>query len=185
MMLSIPRAQSDVRILEEDTLQDRLAALDLSASLRASVVSGLVKPAGASEFLNHFLKSELQDRVTVHYRTSTRLDLLSYEFLQNIFPLSVTGSSAATHMVVAVLYGSQAFLVINKKKNVSAEKTDQKDIIKNMISFYSQKSVISGITEKLKTNSLYNYTVFSDGDVLKITHFRMQEQFHLKSGYTL
>ncbi|XP_026803401.3 uncharacterized protein LOC113547324 [Pangasianodon hypophthalmus] len=165
MKLSIPRPQTDTKILEKDTLQDRLTALDLSVSLRASVVSGLVEISGASAFINHPVQSQLQDRVTLHYRASTRLDMLSHELLHR-FPLSVTGSTTATHVVVAVLYGSQAFFVFDNKKERSAENTDLKEVVKKMIASSSQTDLLSRLTEKEKTtSSLYDCDAFIDGDV--------------------
>ncbi|GAA6099298.1 uncharacterized protein LOC113547324 isoform X2 [Tachysurus ichikawai] len=161
MKLSIPRLQSDVRILDGDSLQDRLTALDLSVSLRASVVSGLVELTGASEFINHPVQSQLQDRVTLHYRTSTRLDMLSHELLHERFLLSLTGSTTATHVVVAVLYGSQAFFVFDSKKDRGTENTNLKDVFTKMIDSSSQTDLLSRLTEKEKTAS------FIDGDVLQ------------------
>ncbi|XP_058241016.1 uncharacterized protein LOC131349397 [Hemibagrus wyckioides] len=160
MKLSIPRPQTDVRILDGDSLQDRLTALDLSLPLRASVVSGLVEMTGASAFIDHPVQTELQDRVTVHYRTSTRLDMLSQELLQDRF-LSVTGSTTATHVVVAVLYGSQAFFVFDSKKDSSTEKTDLKGMMTKMIASSSQIDLLSRLVEKEITAS------FVDGDVLQ------------------
>ncbi|KAK3507666.1 hypothetical protein QTP70_032600 [Hemibagrus guttatus] len=160
MKLSIPRPQTDVRILDGDSLQDRLTALNLSFSLRASVVSGLVEMTGASAFINHPVQSEVQDRVTVHYRNSTRLDMLSQELLQDGF-LSVTGPITATHVVVAVLYGSQAFFVFDSKKDSSTENTDLKDVITKMSASSSQTDLLSRLAETGKAAS------FIDGDVLQ------------------
>ncbi|KAK2865559.1 hypothetical protein Q7C36_001615 [Tachysurus vachellii] len=161
MKLSIPRLQSDVRILDGDSLQDRLTALDLSVSLRASVVSGMVEITGASEFINHPVQSQLQDRVTLHYRTSTRLDMLSHELLHKRFLLSLTGSTTATHVVVAVLYGSQAFFVFDSKKNRSTENTNLKDVFTKMIASSDHTELLSRLTEIEKTAS------FIDGVVLQ------------------
>lgn len=167
MKLSIPRPQTDVRVLDEDTLQDRLAALDLSVPLRASVIAGMVETAGASAFLNHPVQSELQERVTLHYRITTRLDMLSHKLLESGCPLSVTGSSTATHVVVAVLYGSQALVVFDKKNDRSAETTDLKDFIKKMIASSNHTDLLYRLAEILPTVSLsYHCATFIDGDNL-------------------
>ncbi|XP_046699133.1 uncharacterized protein LOC124381480 isoform X2 [Silurus meridionalis] len=163
MKLLIPRPQTDLRVLEKDTLQERLAALDLSVSLRASVVSGLVEMTGASAFINHPFQSELQDRITVHYRTSTRLDMISHDLLHHGFPLSMTDMTTATHVVVAVLYGSQAFFVLDKKKDKTVETVENaqlKDIVKKMISSSRQTDLISRLNE-------YHCAAYIDGDVLQ------------------
>ncbi|KAF5897404.1 kelch-like protein 5 isoform X1, partial [Clarias magur] len=160
LKLSIPRAQTDVKVLDGDSLHDRLTALDLTPPLRASVVSGLVETAGASAFINH--QSQLQNRVTLCYRTSTRLDMLSHELLHGGFPLSVTGSTSATHVVVAVLYGSQAFSVFDSKK----ENGNLKDKVEKMINPVSQSDLLFRLSERDKS-ALNDHTTFVDGTVLK------------------
>ncbi|KAK1784413.1 hypothetical protein P4O66_012767, partial [Electrophorus voltai] len=116
MKLSLSRPHTDVHILERDSLQERLRALDLTTPLRASVVAGLVEVSGAAAFLNHPTQPQLQDRVTLCYRTSTRLDMLSHTLLHSGAPLSLTSQKTATHVVVAVLYGIQAFFVFDDKR---------------------------------------------------------------------
>ncbi|TSN95709.1 Stonustoxin subunit alpha [Bagarius yarrelli] len=158
MKLSIPRPQSDVRVLDGDTLQDRLTALDLSVSLRASVVSGLVETTGASAFVHHPVQTELQDRVTLHCRTSTRLEMLSHELLQGRFPLPVTDLTTSTHVVVAVLYGTQAFFVFNSTKY---ENMDLKDLIKKTNTSSIKMDLLPRLIEKEKPTS------FIDGNSLQ------------------
>ncbi|KAM9449768.1 uncharacterized protein Hap1MRO34_022248 isoform 2-T2 [Clarias gariepinus] len=164
--LSITRPHKDVRILDGDSLHDRLTALDLTLPLRASVISGLVKIAGASAFFNHNIQSQLQDRVTLHYRTSTRLDMLNHELLHDGFPPSVTGLTSATHVVVAVLYGSQAFFVFDSKKDRRAENADLKDVAKKLINSSSQTDLLSRLSEQDKS-ALCHCAAFIDGNCVQ------------------
>ncbi|XP_049328544.1 uncharacterized protein LOC111190427 isoform X3 [Astyanax mexicanus] len=133
MRLSLPRPHTDVRILEGKYLQDRLRALDLTTAVRASVVSGLVEVSGAAGYLKHPTQSQLQDRVTVHYRATTRLDMLSHRLLHSEAPLSLTNQNSATHVVVAVLYGAQAYFVLDEKNEHSEESGKLKDEIKRNV----------------------------------------------------
>ncbi|XP_072525860.1 cytolytic toxin-alpha-like isoform X2 [Salminus brasiliensis] len=146
MKLSLPRPHTDVRILEGDSLQERLRALGLTTALRASVVSGLVEVAGAAAFLKHPTQSQLQDRVTLHYRTSTRLDMLSHRLLRNGAPLSVTNQSSATHVVVAVLYGGQAFFVFDKDSESSDGVQELKASVSEMISCSGAADLLSDLS---------------------------------------
>ncbi|CDQ91989.1 unnamed protein product [Oncorhynchus mykiss] len=82
MRQSLPRPHTEVKCIEGDSLQDRFRAPDVTTPLRASVLSGLVEVGGAAGYLNYPVQSTLQDRVTLQYRTTTRLDMLSHRVLQ-------------------------------------------------------------------------------------------------------
>uniref|UniRef100_A0A8C7MV67 Fibronectin type-III domain-containing protein n=1 Tax=Oncorhynchus kisutch TaxID=8019 RepID=A0A8C7MV67_ONCKI len=167
MQLSLPRTHTEVKCIEGDSLQDRFRALDVTAPLRASVLSGLVEVGGAAGYLNHPVQSTLQDRVTLQYRTTTRLDMLSHRVLQEE---TVRTQRKATHVVMAVLYGAQAFFIfdskhINRQINVRREKTKMLDVIKKMFNTFNSEDIFSSLTDSEKVNSLlYQCTVHSDVD---------------------
>ncbi|KAI4871603.1 hypothetical protein NFI96_006466 [Prochilodus magdalenae] len=167
MRLSLLQPHTEMRILEEDSLQIRLRALDLTSALRASVVSGLVDVAGAAVFLKHPTQSELQDRVTVHYRTSTRLDMLSHRLLHSLSPLSVTIQDS-THVVVAVLYGAQAFFVFDNKHGCRGENPELRATVKKLISSSCPTELMSSLSESEQTSCvLYDCTLYQDADDVK------------------
>ncbi|XP_036439690.1 uncharacterized protein LOC118817098 isoform X8 [Colossoma macropomum] len=167
MRLSLPRFYTNMKILEGDSLQDRLKALDLSTALRASVVSGLVEVAGGAAFLKHPTQSQLQDRVTLHYRTSTRLDMLSHRLLQSGASLSVTNQSS-THVVAAVLYGVQAFFVFDNTSESKAGTTELRSIVKKMTSSSCATECSSSLTESEQASCLlYDCAVYLDGNDVK------------------
>ncbi|XP_062865177.1 uncharacterized protein si:ch211-281l24.3 [Trichomycterus rosablanca] len=182
--LSIPQFYSDERILEGDTLHDRLSALELTVPLRASVISGLAEVSGAAAFLKHPNQLQLQERVTLHFRTSTRLDMLSHKLLHDGPPLPQTSSNTATHVVVAVLYGAQAFCVLDRNRIGSKKDTELREEIKKMMTS-------SGETEQL--SSLGDGNLYIDGNVLQssekcytaVNHYRSlkntRDPQHLKA----
>uniref|UniRef100_A0A8C7KEE2 SNTX thioredoxin-like domain-containing protein n=1 Tax=Oncorhynchus kisutch TaxID=8019 RepID=A0A8C7KEE2_ONCKI len=138
--LSLPRTHTEVKCIEGDSLQDRFRALDVTAPLRASVLSGLVEVGGAAGYLNHPVQ------------TTTRLDMLSHRVLQEE---TVRTQRKATHVVMAVLYGAQAFFIF-----------DSKHINRQLIcSTPSIQKIFSSLTDSEKVNSLlYQCTVHSDVD---------------------
>ncbi|XP_035386110.1 uncharacterized protein LOC113589653 isoform X2 [Electrophorus electricus] len=165
MKLSLSRPHTDVRILEGESLQERLQALDLNPFLRASVVSGLVEVAGAAAFLNHSTQSWLQDRVTLDYRNSTRLDMLNHTLLHSGAPLSLTNQNTATHVVMAVLYGVQAFFVFDNKTESSEGNTVLRTTFKKMIASSCETELISCLTESEHACcSLYDTAHYIDGN---------------------
>ncbi|XP_076870960.1 uncharacterized protein LOC143521674 isoform X3 [Brachyhypopomus gauderio] len=168
MRRSFPRPHTDVRILEGDSLRERLRALDLTPPLRASVVAGLVEVSGAAAFLNHPTQSQLQDRVTLHYRTSTKLDMLSHTLLQSAAPLSPTNQNTATHVVVAVLYGAQAFFVFDNDSENSEGNTELQSTITKMITCSSTTELLSSLSESEQSSCLlYDCSIYIDGEHVK------------------
>ncbi|KAI4877474.1 hypothetical protein NFI96_030848, partial [Prochilodus magdalenae] len=164
MRLSLLQPHTEMRILEDDSLQDRLRALDLTSALRASVVSGLVDVAGAAAFLKHPTQSELHDRVTVHYRTSTRLDMLSHRLLHSGAPLSVNIQDS-THVVVAVLYGTQAFFVFDNMHGCRGENPELRATVKKLISSSCPTELMSSLSESEQTSCvLYDCTLYQDSE---------------------
>uniref|UniRef100_A0A674DZ26 Uncharacterized protein n=1 Tax=Salmo trutta TaxID=8032 RepID=A0A674DZ26_SALTR len=165
MRQSLPRPLTEVKCIEGDSLQDRFRALDVTTPLRASVLSGLVEVGGAAGYLNHPGQSTLQDRVTLQYRTTTRLDMLSHRVLQEETDRT---QRKATHVVMAVLYGAQAFFIfdskhINRQRNARREKTEMLDVIKKMLNTINSEDIFSSLTDSEKVNSLlYQCTLHSD-----------------------
>ncbi|XP_076874396.1 uncharacterized protein LOC143524655 isoform X2 [Brachyhypopomus gauderio] len=162
MRVSFPRPHTDVRMLEGDSLQERLRALDLTPPLRASVVAGLVEVSGASAFVNHPTQSQLQDRVTLHYRTSTRLDMLSHTLLQSAAPLSPTNQNTATHVVVAVLYGAQAFFVFDDKRESRERSPALKDVVKRNFISHSAAELLYRFNKNQQENGFFDCAFYTE-----------------------
>uniref|UniRef100_A0A8C8D2C7 Uncharacterized protein n=1 Tax=Oncorhynchus tshawytscha TaxID=74940 RepID=A0A8C8D2C7_ONCTS len=165
MRQSLPRPHTEVTCIEGDSLQDRFRALDVSISLRASVLSGLVEVGGAAEYLNHPVQSKNKDRVTLQYRTTTRLDMLSHR----VFEETVQRESKATHVVMAVLYGAQAFFIFDKRvsgeKRAGGGEADMHSVIKKMTPSFSADHMLSSLSDNEKINRLlYQCTLHSDVD---------------------
>ncbi|XP_076872906.1 uncharacterized protein LOC143522869 isoform X1 [Brachyhypopomus gauderio] len=168
MRVSVSRPHTDVRMLEGDSLQERLRALDLTPPLRASVVAGLVEVSGAAAFLNHPTQSQLQDRVTLHYRTSTRLDMLSHTLLQSAAPLSPTNQNTATHVVVAVLYGAQAFFVFDDKSKSRKRSPALNDVVKRNFISHSAAELLSDHDGIQQEKCYFDCAVYTDPGDIKI-----------------
>ncbi|XP_071261036.1 uncharacterized protein [Salvelinus alpinus] len=166
MRQSLPRPLTEVKCIEGDSLQDRFRALDVTTPLRASVLSGLVEVGGAAGYLNHPVQSTLQDRVTLQYRTTTRLDMLSHSVLQEETDRT---QLKATHVVMAVLYGAQAFFIFDSKhisgQHSGAGEADMHSVVKKMMPTFSAGQIFSSLSDTEKLNSsLYRCNLYSDVD---------------------
>ncbi|XP_055486838.1 uncharacterized protein LOC129694145 [Leucoraja erinacea] len=122
---------TEFHIIASDSMEKKAAALDVSASLKASFLGGLVEVKGSAKYLSDTKESEQQARVTLQYKATTRFEQLTMSQLgrQNITYPSVFDEGSATHVITAVLYGAQAFFVFDQMAS-STEKIQ--DIQGNM-----------------------------------------------------
>ncbi|XP_063044491.1 uncharacterized protein LOC134438769 [Engraulis encrasicolus] len=116
-----PQANTDFKIIASDSTEDKADALEVSASLEASFLGGLVSVKGSAEFLNDKKKSKHQSRVTLQYRCTTRFEQLTMDHLGqgNFQHCNVFQQGSATHVVTAILYGAQAFFVFDREVSAS------------------------------------------------------------------
>ncbi|XP_048010407.1 stonustoxin subunit beta-like [Megalobrama amblycephala] len=123
---SRPQPMTDVKFSSSDSLSSKSSLLDVSASLKASFLGGMVEVGGSGKFLSDTKSSNQQSRVTMYYKETTRFDQLTMSHLgpdQITYP-EVFDQKTATHVVTAVLYGAQAVMVFDR--TFSEEEDKQK-----------------------------------------------------------
>lgn len=123
-MDSRSQLHTDLQFSSSDSLSSKSSLLDVSASLKASFLVGLVEVGGSAMFMHDTKSSNQQSRVTMHYSETTRFEQLTMTQLGNITYPQVFQQKNATHVVTAVLYGAQAFMVFDR--TFSEEKNKQK-----------------------------------------------------------
>ncbi|XP_039220481.1 uncharacterized protein LOC120317723 [Crotalus tigris] len=111
-----PQPKTESEIIASDSIDDKASALDISGSLKASFLGGLVEVGGSAKYLHDTKKSKQQARVTVQYKTTTRYEQLTMSHLgiRNVSHPEVFEHGTATHVVTAILYGAQAFFVFDQ-----------------------------------------------------------------------
>ncbi|XP_067222592.1 uncharacterized protein [Chanodichthys erythropterus] len=110
------KPMTDLKFSSSDSLSDKSSVLDVSASLKASFLGGLVEVGGSAQYLRDTKSSNQQSRVTMYYSETTRFDQLTMSQLgsaQITYP-EVFDQKTATHVVTAVLYGAQAVMVFDQ-----------------------------------------------------------------------
>nr|XP_013817699.1 PREDICTED: stonustoxin subunit alpha-like [Apteryx mantelli mantelli] len=109
--------KTEFQIIASDSMEDKASALDIKASLQVSFLSGLVEVSGSAEYLRDNRSSKHQARVTLQYSATTQFKQLTMNQLgrQNISYPDVFDQGTATHVVIAVLYGAQAFFVFDRE----------------------------------------------------------------------
>ncbi|CAB1332551.1 unnamed protein product [Coregonus sp. 'balchen'] len=101
-----------------------------------SVVYGKISlpiPTTETQYLNHSLLYDVNpcSYLTLHYKRTTRLDLQTPSLLEKQIHPEVIQQQTATHAVIAVTYGAQAFLVL--KGFSSRKRRELVKMLKNMI----------------------------------------------------
>ncbi|CAM4537262.1 unnamed protein product [Caretta caretta] len=116
-----PQPKTEFEIIASDTIEDKASALDVTASLKASFLGGLVEVSGSAKYLNDTKKSKQQARVTLQYSATTKFEQLTMNHLgtENVSYPAVFDQGTATHVVTAVLYGAQAFFVFDREVSSS------------------------------------------------------------------
>ena len=116
---------SAFEIVASESIEDKTSALDVSASLKASFLSGTVEVGGAAKYLSHDKKSKKEATVTLKYEATTKFEQLSMDHLgrDNLKYLNDFEQGKATHVVTGILYGAKAFFVFNS--DVSSDENCQ------------------------------------------------------------
>ncbi|KAK9976946.1 hypothetical protein ABG768_018767 [Culter alburnus] len=109
-----PQLMTDLKFSSSDSLSDKSSLLDVSASLKASFLGGLVEVGGSAKFLRDTKSSKQQSRVTMYYSETSRFEQLTMTHLGQISYPQVFDQKTATHVVTAVLYGAQAIMVFDR-----------------------------------------------------------------------
>ncbi|XP_051572430.1 neoverrucotoxin subunit alpha-like [Myxocyprinus asiaticus] len=106
--------QTDLKFSSSDSISDKSSLLDVSASLKASFLGGLVEVGGSAKYLRDTKSSNQQSRVIMHYSETSRFEQLTMTQLGKITYPQVFEQKTATHVVTAVLYGAQAVMVFDR-----------------------------------------------------------------------
>ncbi|XDV53593.1 hypothetical protein PO909_022061 [Leuciscus waleckii] len=118
-----PQINTNFKITASDSIKDKSSLLNIDDSLKLSVLGGLVNVTGAAKYLNDTKKSFKQQRLTLHYHSTSRFEELTMNHLrpENIVHHEVLDNDAATHVVTAVLYGADACFVFDREVSSDEE----------------------------------------------------------------
>ncbi|XP_063819436.1 stonustoxin subunit alpha-like [Pseudophryne corroboree] len=113
---STPRENTLFDITTSDTLSAKSSALNVSASLKLSLLAGMVDVTGSGKFIHNTKASKNQVSVTLNYSRTTKFEQLSMEHLgaKNIEHHEVFDKGTATHVVTGILYGAKAFFTFER-----------------------------------------------------------------------
>ncbi|XP_073729794.1 verrucotoxin subunit beta-like [Misgurnus anguillicaudatus] len=112
-----PQINTDFKVTALDSIEEKSNLLNIDASMKLSLLGGLISVTGAAKYLNDTKTSFIQQRLTLHYHSTTRFEELTMNHLasENIAHHKVFDDDTATHVVTAVLYGANACFVFDRE----------------------------------------------------------------------
>lgn len=114
---------TEFTVTTSDTIEEKSKHLKLGGELKLSLLGGNVKLRGAARYFNDTRRSFKQERLMLHYRTTTRFEQLTMNHLaqKKMDHHDVFDHDVATHVVTAVLYGADAYFLFDRMVNSSEE----------------------------------------------------------------
>ncbi|KAL6485436.1 hypothetical protein MHYP_G00048280 [Metynnis hypsauchen] len=108
-----------------DTLEEKTKILNISASLSASFLAGLVKVEASASYLKNKSSSMHECRVTAQYIERTRTELLNMNQIGSATYKDISDPDfSATHVIVQVEYGAEALMVFSETASDEKNKED-------------------------------------------------------------
>ncbi|KAM6450277.1 verrucotoxin subunit beta-like isoform 1-T1 [Liasis olivaceus] len=107
---------TETQVIASDTLSNKAHALNVSASLKASFLGGLVTVDGAAKYLCDTPESAYQARVALKYSATTYFKQMTMCQIrqEHIMYPEVFEQGTATHVVTRILYGANAFFIFDQ-----------------------------------------------------------------------
>ncbi|XP_067268128.1 uncharacterized protein si:dkey-79i2.4 isoform X2 [Chanodichthys erythropterus] len=120
-----PQINTSFKVTASDSIEDKSNILNIDSCLKLSLLGGLLHVSGAAKYLNDTKKSFKQQRLTLHYHSTSKFEKLSMNHLAsgNITHHEVFENDTATHVVTAVLYGADACFVFDRE--VSSDENEK------------------------------------------------------------
>ena len=105
---------SNFEVYSKNTLEEKTQSLNVEASLKLSLMGGMIEIGGAGKYLNDERTSERKARVTLKYSCTSRFEQLTMEQIGSIQYPKVLDNNKATHVVTGITYGTDAFFIFDR-----------------------------------------------------------------------
>ncbi|KAI2666730.1 Cytolytic toxin-alpha [Labeo rohita] len=120
-----PQINTDFTVTASDSITDKSNLLNIEGKLNLSVLGGLVQVSGAAKYLKDTKTSFIQQRLTLHYHSTSEFKELTVNQLpsENI---PDDDQDIGTHVVTGILYGADACFVFDRQVSSDEDKTTVK-----------------------------------------------------------
>ncbi|CAF1489043.1 unnamed protein product [Adineta steineri] len=126
---------TDYEIITGDSFENKAHALGIEASLKLSLLGGLINSAGSAKYADDHQKTNHATRLTLKYSTTTHFEQLTMDHLGKgklDYP-DLHDRNLATHVVTGVVYGAEAFFVFDRTLSTNESKNEIHGALKVMI----------------------------------------------------
>ncbi|KAL1279012.1 hypothetical protein QQF64_025685 [Cirrhinus molitorella] len=109
------------KVTASDSIQDKSKLLNMDGGLKLSLLGDLIHVSGAAKYLKDTKMSFIQQRLTLHYHSTSRFEELTMNHLPSG---NIPGgdNDIATHVVTAILYGADACFVFDREVSSDEDK---------------------------------------------------------------
>ncbi|KAK7123304.1 hypothetical protein R3I93_021653 [Phoxinus phoxinus] len=108
-----PQINTVFTVTASDSIEEKTRLLNIDGSLKLSILGGLISVSGAANYLKDTKKSFNQQRLTLHYHSTSKFEELIMNHLAG--NMAHYEDEVATHVVTAVLYGADACFVFDRE----------------------------------------------------------------------
>ncbi|XP_056119684.1 uncharacterized protein LOC130097033 [Rhinichthys klamathensis goyatoka] len=116
-----PQINTVFTVTASDSIEEKSRLLNIGGCLKLSVLGGLISVSGAANYLKDTKKSFNQQRLTLHYHSTSKFE----ELIINRFAsgdMAHYSDDVATHVVTAVLYGADACFIFDRDVSLDEDK---------------------------------------------------------------
>uniref|UniRef100_A0A8C1LTV9 Fibronectin type-III domain-containing protein n=1 Tax=Cyprinus carpio TaxID=7962 RepID=A0A8C1LTV9_CYPCA len=122
-----PQINTHFTVTTSDSIKDKSNLLNIEGALNLSVLGGLVQVSGAAKYLKDTKKSFIQQRLVLHYHSTSEFKELTVNQLP---PENIPDDDNATHVVTGILYGADACFVFDRQVSSDEDKSTVKGEVK-------------------------------------------------------
>ncbi|XP_073787773.1 uncharacterized protein si:dkey-79i2.4 [Danio rerio] len=147
-----PQINTDFKVSTSDSIEDKSSIFNIDSCLEFSLLGGLLHVSGAAKYLNDTKMSFKQQRLTLHYHSTSKFEELTMNHLAsgNISHHEVFENDTATHVVTAVLYGADACFVFDRE--VSSDENESTIAAEVQVALNKLKGISVGANIDLSIN---------------------------------
>ncbi|KAL1246781.1 hypothetical protein QQF64_034268, partial [Cirrhinus molitorella] len=118
---SCTQINTGFNVTASDSMQDKSKLLNIDVELKLSLLGGLIHVSGAAKYLKDNKMSFIQQRLTLHYHSTSRFEELTMNHLPS-GNIPDENNDIGTHVVTAVLYGADACFVFDREVSLDEDK---------------------------------------------------------------
>nr|XP_021327680.1 verrucotoxin subunit beta-like [Danio rerio] len=149
-----PQVNTEFDVTESDTIKEKSKLLNINGELKLSFLGDLIHVSGAAKYLKDTKSSFIQQRLTLHYKSTSRFEELTIIDALNKSPFGENlpdPNGIGTHVVTAILYGANACFVFDRDVSKEEDESNIKGEVKAALE--KLQSIVSvGAKAKITSN---------------------------------